>query len=215
MDAINRLAGQVADHPHIRLRQGQVISVSSYGVTLSIAGSSEQVSGVKYLGSYAPQVGTHVWLITDGADMFCIGHLAPRGVPALRGTGAATSVANATDTALPLSSVTGSDPWGMWSAGSATRITVPLNGWYSFSFAASFAGNATGIRAVKVRQDGSTVLNSQRVSTASSGSCELSITTGPVSLSAGAYVECVVEQTSGGALNVTPTVGAHYVGPAQ
>lgn len=216
MDAIGRLSGQIADHPHIRLRQGEVVAVSSYGVTVTIGGSTDQVSGVKYLGSYAPRVGAHVWLVTDGSDLFAIGHLAPRGVPVLRVTGAATSVATATETALPLSTAVGTDPWDMWEGvTNPSRITVPLDGWYTFTAAASFAANGTGVRGVKVRQAGTTAVGWQRVPTVGSGTCEVSVTTAPVSLTAGAYVECVVEQTSGGNLNVTPTVGVQYLGPAE
>ena len=54
-----------------------------------------------------------------------------------------------------------------------------------------------------------------RVSAASAGSTELTVVTGPVSLSATNYVELTVEQTSGGALNVTPVMGVQYIGPVQ
>lgn len=215
MDAIDRLAGQVSDRPELRIRQGAVVSVSSYGLTVTIGGSTEQVAGVKYLGSYAPRVGAHVWLVTDGADMFAIGHLAPRGVPALRVTGAATAVVTATETALAFNAEVGTDPWSMWVVGSATRLTVPLDGWYTFTAYASFAANATGIRGAKIRQGGSTTLAVDRVSAASAGTTELTVSTGPVSLSATNYVELTVEQTSGGNLNVTPVMGVHYVGPAE
>ena len=215
MDAIDRLAGQVSDRPELRIRQGTVVSVSSYGVTITIGGSTEQVAGVKYLGSYAPRVGAHVWLVTDGADMFAIGHLAPRGVPALRVTGAATAVVTATETALAFNAEVGTDPWGMWVVGTATRITVPLDGWYTFTAYASFAANATGIRGAKIRQGGTTALAMDRVPAAGAGTTDLTVVTGPVSLSATNFVELTVEQTSGGNLNVTPIMGVHYIGPAE
>lgn len=215
MDAIDRLSGQVSARPDLRIRQGEVISVSSYGLTITIGGSTEQVAGVKYLGSYAPRVGAHVWLVTDGADMFAVGHLAPRGVPALRVTGAATSVATATETALAFNAEVGTDPWGMWAVGNATRFTVPLDGWYTFTAWVSFAANATGIRGVKIRQGGATALAMDRVPAAGAGTTDLTVVTGPVSLSATNYVEVTVEQTSGGALNATPVMGVYYVGPAE
>lgn len=215
MDAINRLAGQVAAHPGLRIRQGAVSAVSAYGITVTIAGSTQSVSGVKYLGSYAPRVGAHVWLVTDGSDMFAIGHLAPRGVPALRVTGAATSVANATETALAFNAEVGTDPWAMWVVGSASRITVPLDGWYSFTGWVSFAANATGVRGVKIRQGGTTALAFDRVPAAGAGTTELTVVSGPVSLSSTNFVELTVEQTSGGALNATPVMGVHYIGPAE
>lgn len=215
MDAIGRLAGQVASVPGLRIRQGTVVSVVSYSLTITVAGSTEQVSGVKYLGSYAPRVGAHVWLVTDGADMFAFGHLAPRGLPALRVSGAATSVVTATETALALSTEVGTDPWNMWVVGTASRITVPYAGWYSVTGWASFAANATGVRGARLRQDGTTSLAWMRCPAAGAGATELSVSSGPVSLAASAYVELVVEQTSGGGLNVTPVVGVHYIGPAE
>lgn len=215
MNPIQALAGQVAAHPGLRVRQGAVVAVSSYGLTVTIAGSTSQVTGVKYLGSYAPQVGAQVWLLSDGADVFAIGHLAPRGVPALRVTGPAAAITTATETAATFDTEVGTDPWGMWSSGAATRLTVPLDGWYTVTGWASFAANTTGIRGVKIRQGGSTSLAVQRVSAASAGTTELSVTTGPVSLSATNYVELTVEQTSGGGLNVTPVMSVHYIGPAQ
>ena len=215
MNPIQALAGQVATPSGLRVRQGEVVAVSSYGLTITIAGSTSQVTGVKYLGSYAPQVGAQVWLLSDGSDIFAIGHLAPRGVPALRVTGSAVSVTNATETALAFTAEVGTDPWGMGESGNATRVTVPLDGWYTFTAWGSFAANATGIRGVKIRQGGSTSLAVTRVSAASAGSTELTVVTGPVSLSATNYVELTVEQTSGGALNVTPVMGVQYIGPVQ
>jgi hypothetical protein len=215
MDPIQALAGQVASIPQLRMRQGAVVAVSSYGLTVTIAGSTTQVTGVKYLGSYAPRVGAQVWLISDGADIFAIGHLAPRGAPALRVTGAAQSINNATETAATFNAEVGTDPWGMWASGTATRITVPLDGWYTFTGYGSFAANATGVRGVKIRQGGSATLAMNRVPVAGAGTTDLTVVTGPVSLSAGNYVELTVEQTSGGALNVTPVMGVQYVGPAE
>lgn len=215
MDPVQWLAAHMNSSPGVRFRQGEVVSVSSYGLTLKVAGSTQQITGVKYLGSYAPRPGAHVWLVTDGSDMFAIGHIAPRGVPALRVTGAATSLANATEAALAFNAETGTDPWVMWVVGSATRITVPLDGWYVFTAWASFAANATGIRGVRVRQGGSTTLAWSRVPATGAGTTEVNVATGPVSLSATNYVELVAEQTSGGALNVTPVMGVQYVGPAE
>jgi hypothetical protein len=215
MNPIQALAGQVTSAPQLRLRQGAVVAVSSYGLTVTIAGSTAQVTGVKYLGSYAPRVGAQVWLISDGSDIFAIGHLAPRGVPALRVTGAAASVVNATETAMSFNAEVGTDPWGMWVVGSATRITIPLDGWYTFTAWGSFAANTTGVRGVKVRQGGTTSLAMDRVPATGAGTTEITVSTGPVSLAAGNFVELTVEQTSGGNLNVTPVMGVQYIGPAE
>jgi hypothetical protein len=217
VDAIQALAGQVAASPALRVRQGEVVAVSSYGLTLKIAGSTSQITGVKYLGSYAPRVGAQVWLISDGSDIFAIGHLAPRGVPALQvGRSAVQSIPNSTETAITFTTEVGTDPWVLWAASpNPTRITAPLDGWYTFTGWVSFAANTTGIRGVKVRSQGTTAQAMQRVSTSSAGTTDLTVMTGPVSLAASNYVELTVEQTSGGNLDVTPVFRVQYVGPAE
>lgn len=217
MNPIDRVASQLAAVPSLRVRQGEVVSVSSYGVTVTIAGSSTQITGVKYLGSYAPQVGAHVWLLTDGDDMFAIGHLAPRGVPALEvSISSALSLSNNVETAVTFDTEVGSDPWAMWSAGAATRLTVPLDGWYSITGYGQFAANGSNVRALRIREGGSTVLAAQRMLPANSGTTDLTVTTGPVSLSATEYVELLAYQNSGGTLNLQVcSMRIHYIGPAQ
>jgi len=213
---LERLAAEVATGPGLRLRQGTVVAVSSYGLTVTIGGSSEQVTGVKYLGSYAPRVGTHVWLITDGSDIFAIGHLAPRGVPALQVTGVAQATATGVYGAVVHNAQVGTDPWDMWQAApNPSRITVPYDGWWAFTGSASWVANAAGVRAIGLVQNGPVSLAVQRVSAAAAGVTSLSVYSGPVSLSAGSYVEVWCEQTSGGALDVTPAMGVHYIGPAE
>lgn len=217
MNSIERVAAQIAGAPSLRVRQGEVVSVSSYGVTVTIAGSTSQISGVKYLGSYAPQVGAHVWLLTDGDDMFAIGHLAPRGVPALSvSSSSAVSLANAVETAVTFDTVVGTDPWDMWDGGAATRVTVPLDGWYEFTAYGVFAANSSNVRALRIREGGSTILGSQRMLPANSGTTDMTVTTGPVVLDADDYVELLAYQNRGGSLNLDPVhLRVHYIGPAQ
>lgn len=213
---LERLAAEVAAGPGLRLRQGAVVAVSSYGLTVTIGGSTEQVTGVKYLGSYAPRVGAHVWLVTDGSDIFAIGHIAPRGVPALRVTGPAQAVANATLQALSFNAEVGTDPWGMWAASpNNTRITVPYAGWWAFTTNVAFVANATGVRGCMLRLNGSSTIGMARYDASATGTANLSVFSGPVSLAANDYVEVAVDQTSGAPLDATPSFGVHYIGPAE
>lgn len=216
MDAIDRLAGQVSTRPDLRIRQGEVIAVSSYGLTVTIGGSTEQVAGVKYLGSYSPRVGAHVWLVTDGSDMFAIGHIAPRGTPALRITGPAQAVANATLQALSFNAEVGTDPWNMWaSSPNNTRITVPYAGWWAFTTNVAFVANATGVRGCMLRLNGSSTIGMARYDASATGTSNLSVFSGPASLAANDYVEVAVDQTSGAPLDATPTFTVQYIGPAE
>jgi hypothetical protein len=215
---VTDLAKQIAGSPSLRVRQGQVVSVSSYGVTVTIAGSTTEIPGVKYLGSYVPQPGAHVWLLTDGDDMFAIGHLAPFGVPALQvSRSSVQTLTTAVEAAVSFDGETGTDPWGMWVVGSPTRMTVPVDGWYSFTGYAQFVANVTNVRSLKILQGGATVLAFDRRLAANSLTTDITVTTGPVSMSAGAYVELWAYQNSGGNLDVAAgcVLRGHYVGPAQ
>lgn len=216
---IERLAAEVATTPGLRLRQGRVEAWSNYGITVTIGGSTEQVTGVRYLGSYAPRVGAHVWLITDGSDIFAIGHLAPRGVPAIQvSNSGAQATANSTELTLTFDTEVGTDPWGMRAPAQPTRLVAPIAGWYTATGNFDFAGNATGFRFARIRLNGGAVKASLRLLTVGAGSpTDLSITTGAVSLAAGDFLTLTAEQNSGGALNVNANAffRMHYIGPAE
>lgn len=63
---------------NIRLRQAVIVSVQADNtVTLTISGSTIQVSGIKVLESCTPVAGRACWILTDGRDMFVLGHLTP------------------------------------------------------------------------------------------------------------------------------------------
>lgn len=216
---VSRLSQEVASTPGLRIRQGTVVSWSSYSITVTIGGSTEQVTGVKYLGSYAPRVGAHVWLITDGADVFAIGHLAPRGVPALEVSNTALqTTTTGTELTLTFDTEVGTDPWGMRAGAQPTRLVAPISGWYTATGNFDMVGNATGFRWARVRKNGTTVMASSRVLTTGAGQpTDLNVTTGAISLAANDYLTLTAQQNSGGNLDVNP--GAifrmHYIGPAE
>lgn len=119
------------------------------------------------------------------------------------------SVPNATDTALTFNSER-VDVGGMHSTGSNTsRITVPASegGFYLMGGGVQVASNATGHRQVGIRLNGSTFLVASRVAAATSGATVMAVSTG-YQLAAGDYLELVVTQDSGGALNAE--AGGNY-----
>lgn len=71
---VNQIKGDT-NFPSLRLRQGFVVSVnaSPASVNVQIAGDSNTLPSVKYLDSYSPTSGDTVWLLSNGADLFCIG----------------------------------------------------------------------------------------------------------------------------------------------
>lgn len=76
---LNYLVKQIKEPSSgLRLRQGYVQNYNSSAKTIDIqiAGDTNILPSVKYLHSYAPQTGDTVWLITNGADILCIGNQA-------------------------------------------------------------------------------------------------------------------------------------------
>jgi hypothetical protein len=74
---VNQIKG--ADtFPTLRLRQAYVVAKhnSPKRVDIQIAGDTNTLPSVKYMHSYSPQVGDTVFILTNGADVLCLGNLA-------------------------------------------------------------------------------------------------------------------------------------------
>jgi hypothetical protein len=74
---VNQIKG--ADtFPTLRLRQAYVVAHhnSPKRVDIQIAGDTNTLPSVKYMHSYSPQVGDTVFILTNGADVLCLGDLA-------------------------------------------------------------------------------------------------------------------------------------------
>ena len=113
------------------------------------------------------------------------------------------SIPDSTPTALTL----GTEYWdteSMHSTSALTsRVTFPTTGVYLVGASVAWAANATGTRTLLIRGDGST--NIAQVSTpVNSGSyATVQSLCIPMLATAGGYVEALVTQDSGGALNAT------------
>lgn len=92
------------------------------------------------------------------------------------------------------------------------RFTVPATGWYALSGTAEFQGNATGLRALYFRVNGSASLfygyNSNEPESA--GNIGLD-TQAILRLTAGDYVQMMAAQNSGLSLNLNLSVGRPYM----
>jgi hypothetical protein len=89
-----------------------------------------------------------------------------------------------------------------------SRITIPTggNGWYRMGGCVRFAANSTGFREVKIQANGSVDLVIQRVpNSGGTDDCRVAVHT-EYPLVAGDYIELVVAQNSGGALNALASV---------
>lgn len=89
----------------------------------------------------------------------------------------------------------------MWTAGSPTRLTVPADGEYLMGGTARWAFNATGKRSCQLLVSGNfnLTLDERPAGATGNPACSLS---GFHTMTAGAYLEMFVLQTSGGALDI-------------
>lgn len=198
------------------LRQGQVSSIQAdYTATVTIAGSSAAVSGVHYIGQ-PPRPNSGVWMMSNGTDLLIIGSmaaasgaLAPR---VYRTTN--QSIPNATATAIAWDAED-YDTYGLYSSGDALNITIP--GRYIAMAQADFAANATGVRTATITLNGVTTIGG--ISTpAHAATARLNISSLPFTVTTTTAVRVLVEQNSGGALDVvasgsvSPGLGIFYLG---
>lgn len=206
-----------------RYRLGQVVSVQAdYTITVTIAGSTTQVSGVRYMANVVPIVGSPVWLTTDGKDIFASGVLAnsARTVTPRAARSTDQSIPNTTDTAISFDSVN-TDPLGSWDSGSPTRLTAKLTGRYIATGQVAFAGNATGFRIAFIEKNGTSTLGrSTQISVGGGNATWVNVTSMPFDMTGGTdYIRLMAWQNSGGALNANtsgtfaPSLSLIYLGP--
>lgn len=86
------------------------------------------------------------------------------------------------------------------------RLTAPVSGIYLVGANLQFAANTTGLRSVKLLQNGVTEIGANSKAAAASGTTYLNLVT-TVYLVSGNYVEVQAYQTSGGSLNVAYEAG--------
>lgn len=199
--------------------QGTVVSVEAYSITVTLAGGSANVAGVKYLSPVPPAPGSGVWLISDGKALLAIGMTAAAGrsiTPrAFRTT--AQTLTTATETTITWESDE-SDAYGFWSSGAATVMTCQVPGRYLAVADVRFAANATGIRTAYIERNATSTIGRVRVSAAATGATQLTVTSQATTLAIGDTIRVRAEQTSGGNLDVVATDGAPslsliYLGP--
>jgi hypothetical protein len=74
---VNQIKGDT-NIPTLRLRQAYVVATSNSPKTvdIQIAGDTNTLPSVKYIHSYAPQVGDTIFVLTNGSDILCLGDIA-------------------------------------------------------------------------------------------------------------------------------------------
>lgn len=219
-----RIVDAIAGDPsRLRARIATVVSVQSdYTMTVRLAGTTEDITGVNYLGSVPPRPNGGIWVLSDGRDLYGFGAiaaddrtLAPR---ASRSTN--QTIANGNDTAVDFDGVN-SDAWGCWASGAnAARLTAPLTGRYMAVAQVQWEANGTGFRRVWIEKGGTSTLAREDAYPAAAGSAMwMNVTTPPFDMTAGDYIRLLVRQSSGGNLglvnssNNAPSLSLIYLGP--
>jgi hypothetical protein len=74
---VNQIKGET-NIPTLRLRQAYVVATNNTPKTVDIqlAGDTNTLPSVKYIHSYAPQVGDTIFVLTNGSDILCLGDIA-------------------------------------------------------------------------------------------------------------------------------------------
>lgn len=204
------------------LRQGVIVSVQSYSVTVEVAGSTTDISGVKYLSAVPPLPGAGVWLLANGSDMIALGSVAASGrsVAPRAWRTANLAVATSTDTAITWQAADG-NALTSWSSGTnPTRLTAQVPGRYMAVASMRWAANGTGFRTGEIRLNGSTVIGRHAQAFVAAGSpTQYTLVSSPVSLSIGDYMELIAWQNSGAALDLdaqnvhSVSLALEYLGP--
>lgn len=179
-------------------------------VTLEVGGDSSQtVPGVGVIGR-VPYVNEQVWCFEQGNMLICLGPITGDGVrtrpPRARVVrNSDQSINNATDTALSFNVET-FDYGDMYAGGSPTRLTFPVGGWYSVGAQVRWATSAsTGERYACVRRNGTTLDRVAEQGVSPSGGI-VTLNLASVSpFNAGDYIETIVFQSTGVALNAIAT----------
>jgi hypothetical protein len=199
--------------------QGTVVSVQAYSITVTLAGGSANVAGVKYLSPVPPLPGAGVWLVSDGKALLAVGmtaaagrSIAPR---AFRNN--ALTLTTATDTTVTWEADE-SDAYGFWDSGAATVLTCKVPGRYMAVGDARFAANATGIRAAWIELNTTTTVGRVRAAATATLPAQITVTSQAFTMAINDTVRMRVEQTSGGNLDLlvsgsSPSLSLIYLGP--
>lgn len=124
----------------------------------------------------------------------------------------AQSIPNNAFTAVSLDSESVDSDGGHSTSTNTSRYVFQVAGRYRVHGIASFTANATGIRAVKLNVNGSgVVISSEQIVLPTGSVASTVLTSVPVLAAVGDYVELLVYQNSGAALNTVSNASMDYV----
>lgn len=190
-----------------QVRQGVVTTVEAATCTVTIGGSAIAIANARWLASAPPVVGQTVWVYREKGELpIVLGPVSGQGgAPAVQARRTTNlSVNNTTDTVVNLEAVdVNVGTW--WTVGTPARLFAPLSGWYVGRGVARWATSASAAERYATARVNGVALN--RMGEQGNGYAGV-VTLGFAlfgKLNAGDYVEMVVFQATGAALNLTPT----------
>jgi len=181
-----------------------VQAATTFGLASAVGVATTFARGDHTHGSVArelPAAGTvGQYLAKNTATDFDVGWLTNPHARVRRST--TQSIPNAAATAMTFDTQD-TNVGALWAAGNPTRLTAPRTGFYAIGVYASWAANATGVRTIQLRSNGS-------VDNATDGRLNFGGTYGinqtmatMMQLNANDYMEMMMFQDSGAALNVS------------
>ena len=219
---IGALAGNFSqENSSMRIRFGQVVSVEAFTCTITIAGSTTQVSGVKFLSR--PQAGLGCILMTDGADMFVLGQLSVPATSAIAATAVRTTAQTAghnVSTTISFESAT-VNPYSLWSIAAPTLITIATAGKYVATAGLNTAGSTSpaGYRWFRIERSGTIVASHRAQTTVTANQPFVATIVSPVmDCTVGQTFSASIFQTQGAGIACDPAtspvfLSVYYVGP--
>ena len=219
LDTFGYTQGLAGTAPTFRRRMGTVVSVQTgYTMTIQLAGDTTSISGVRYFSHLQPEVGSQVWIDTDGADMIAVGTIAGLGGPAAVGRvykSATQSIANVTAVDIGFGSTGKIDPHSLWD-NTGNFWNIPFDGVWAATATLQWTANATGGRAAYILKN-TTIMAIQRCA-AFTGATTITNVSTHMKCVKGDVIICQGYQNSGAALDIAPSgeitnFTLAYVGP--
>ena len=200
----------------LRLRQGKVITVNSnQTIDVQIAGDTNTLPSIKYVSNYAPKPDDQVWLLNNGVDILGFGMVAStsRTLSPKAYRTSLQSITLNTETLVSFQAVE-NDDWNCWDASpNPTRLTAPVTGRYIAIAMVKWSesGNDADWFSNSILLNGTQEVAYGNTKKLRSHGQHINVTSPPMSLTKGDYIELLAESSVNANLIVTAN-GDSYVG---
>lgn len=200
----------------LRIRQGKVTAVNSdYTMDVQVAGDTNSLPSVRYLSNYAPKVDDQVWLLNNGTDLLGFGMVASatRTLSPKAYRTSLQSIPLNTETLVSFQAVE-NDDWNCWdSSPNPTRLTAPITGRYIAVAMVKWSesGNDSDWFSNSILLNGTQEVAYGNTKKLRSHGQHINITSPPMTLTKGHYIELLAESSVNADLIVTAN-GDSYVG---